>query len=322
MKILVKTVACISLVLVLPLGAMDIEKLFEYTKDGRFQPITLLNAVKNGTITVDATNANKETALMVLAKLGEVDIARKLLNYNPNVNAADNGGRTALHLAENPVITELLLENNAMIEAKNSQGDTPLLSAILYNKPNVVETLINKDASINVQNKKGNTPLHMAILVGNSDLADLLISKGAHIGIKNKKGMAAWNLSEWRSLIPRSKKIVDLAKKIEDEARTIENMMLKVTKEGKQLVLEKLLDKYGADLYRDWIDSENNTLLHIAILNNQYKLADYIIQKFPELLNKENIKGVTPINLAILEKEKTPAFKEFLKKITTITQQK
>ena len=73
------------------------------------------------------------TPLMETAEWGDEDFARKLLQRGAKVNARDEDGRTALHIAavdNNAEMVELLLEWGAKVNIRDKNGHTALTEAL------------------------------------------------------------------------------------------------------------------------------------------------------------------------------------------------
>jgi ankyrin repeat protein len=106
------------------------------------------------------------------------------LAVNPDVDARDQNGETALHWAylnnEPEAIISRLLKYGVDIDAKDNSGNTPLHCAILPRSKDVAAiALIKGGASIVAQNKELNTPLHLALVGGRVDLVKHLIPDGS-----------------------------------------------------------------------------------------------------------------------------------------------
>ena len=96
------------------------------------------------------------TALILAADKGYKEIVDILLENNADVNAKDNNGWTALILAaENghKDIVIILLQNNANVNARSDSDVTALLAAVKNDYKPIVEILLHNRANINVKAK-------------------------------------------------------------------------------------------------------------------------------------------------------------------------
>ena len=117
----------------------------------------------------DGLKAQKST------KGGHSDVVKVLVEKGANINAQDEDGQTALHLAN---------------------GREPI-EEYFYLK--VITCLIENGANVNVQDKNGNTPLHNSLnnanIAGDLKIPKLLIKKGANIEATNNKGEAPFDIA-------------------------------------------------------------------------------------------------------------------------------
>ncbi len=110
-----------------------------------------------------------------------------------DVNARYSNGTTPLHQAalkgQNKIVA-LLIQNGARVNAKiikdNGEIDdaTPLHLAVLNSHEKVVALLIRKGANVNARYSNGTTPLDQAVIKGQNKIAALLIRKGANVNAK------------------------------------------------------------------------------------------------------------------------------------------
>ena len=100
------------------------------------------------------------------AEKGDLAKAKLLLKGNPDLIFSGSGyGDMPLHWAAmngHKDMVELLLANNAGINATNFVGWTPLHYAAAGGQKEVVELLLTSNANVNAQNNGGETPLHWA----------------------------------------------------------------------------------------------------------------------------------------------------------------
>ncbi len=130
---------------------------------------------------------NGLTPLMLAADIGNVDIARMLVEHHANVNAKQSGmqpnGFTALHFLvksrtsdENfREIGDILFDAGANFNRKDADGNTPLHLAALRGSLDRVRYLVSKGANPAIQNNNGKVPLDL-VPAGNEELQDYLLS--------------------------------------------------------------------------------------------------------------------------------------------------
>lgn len=113
-----------------------------------------------------------------------------------DVNTVSDEGWNLLYIAvgyEHDAIVELLLANDADVNAQNPpHGLTPLHSAVYGDAVLIVELLIKNGANVNaLDDDRGFTPLHIAALKGYSIIFELLLINGANINARIKSGLTA-----------------------------------------------------------------------------------------------------------------------------------
>ncbi|KAJ8673874.1 hypothetical protein QAD02_005136 [Eretmocerus hayati] len=133
---------------------------------------------------VNVSNKNGETALMIAAKFGKYEIVDILLSDKRLKNRSNTEGFSHLHIAcmRNRVdVVEKLLENKKDIHASVERsslrwaGYTPLHFAVRYECVDTVEFLLNAGANFTIPNSKTLTPLHLADMVRNVEIIDMIL---------------------------------------------------------------------------------------------------------------------------------------------------
>ena len=153
-------------------------------------------------------------------------VAQVLVDRGADVNAASSessGEVTPLHLAAGKgrisiegliqeeaakesarlrlQLIELLLDAGASIEARDSEGQTPLHTAVEASRSaTVVEALLDSGADINATDDAGRTPLHIAVDIPLSwveGVVELLLDRGADIGAVDDEGQTPCQLAHY-----------------------------------------------------------------------------------------------------------------------------
>ncbi len=153
---------------------------------------------------VDSPNAEGQTALMVVARTGNLEAAKLLLRRGADVNAVERwGGQTALMWAaaqQQPAMVQLLLRAGAdpdlhsavrdwqrRVTAEgrpkimNVGGLTALHFAAREGCVACARALVEAGADINALDPDDTTPLVVALMNMHFDLAEYLISAGADL---------------------------------------------------------------------------------------------------------------------------------------------
>ncbi|XP_033732060.1 transient receptor potential cation channel subfamily A member 1-like [Pecten maximus] len=148
-------------------------------------------------------NLKGETALHVAASSNKTtpEIARALVEHTikshdwESVNATDNEGNNALHIAGLSAEPDVLWEwRFVRFKDVDKEGNTPLHEAVISGKHEVLETALDiyenmqRDADINTLNKKSESVLHLAASAGFSDSITRLIFYGADLTCADKDG--------------------------------------------------------------------------------------------------------------------------------------
>ncbi len=139
---------------------------------------------------VNAHDDNGFTALHMAAGIGHEKILRTLLDHGAAVDAGEASlGRTPLHYADSIRTVIVLLDAGADIDATDGNGETPLHAAIASSKTDIAAILLHFEASIEAPGEEGRTPLHYAAAEGGERMATLLLDAGAEVNARDDNGL-------------------------------------------------------------------------------------------------------------------------------------
>jgi uncharacterized protein len=125
-------------------------------------------------VEVDGANKAGETALMMAALKGRVELCRVLIAAGAKVNRS---GWTPLHYAasgEEMALIDLLLKSGARIDARSPNGTTPLMMASRYGNYDMGGLLLERGANAALRNDLGLSAVDFATTAGREELAKRL----------------------------------------------------------------------------------------------------------------------------------------------------
>jgi len=129
-----------------------------------------------------------EPPIYTAAENGDYNKVAKLLKEGADVN--DNGyGRSALAAAAeqgHQEVVKLLLKNHALVDARDSEGTTPLMHA---STADIVNLLLRAGANINAIDNEGRSALHHALMHPNISVIQSLVENGTNIDLTDDIGM-------------------------------------------------------------------------------------------------------------------------------------
>ena len=133
--------------------------------------------------------------LISAAQSGKPAMVREILRYQPQLEARNHDGKTALFAAEEYGYRDeegarlecvrLLADAGGNVNARDGHGNTPLHQTVLVE---IDEELLKRGADVNARNDDGETPIFTTY---DPAAFPLFIAHGADLTIRNNKGKTA-----------------------------------------------------------------------------------------------------------------------------------
>ena len=139
-----------------------------------------------GGTTAEAPSDPLSTPLHEAAESGDLAAVEALTASGADLEARDSDGQTPLHSAADPAVVEALVAAGADVEARSTTGRTPLHSA---SDPAVIEALVAAGADVEARNNDGQTPLHSAAFrTRDPTVIEALVAAGADVEARDNDG--------------------------------------------------------------------------------------------------------------------------------------
>lgn len=137
--------------------------------------------------------------LLQSAEKGHLEQVSALLKKRADVNARDDNGQTPLMAAAGRghlEMVKLLIDKGADVNATDENGRTALMEAAMSGQLQIVEFLNDKGSNLSAKAKHVPTVVMAAEWGKNFEIARLLIDKGADVNAKTKTGDTALKLAK------------------------------------------------------------------------------------------------------------------------------
>ncbi|CAC5411871.1 unnamed protein product [Mytilus coruscus] len=190
------------------------------------------------------------------------EVAEILIQNGAKVNSRDSKNQTPLHVAKNKEVAEILHQNGANIHSRNNNGDSVLHLAASQSDHSAVKLLISLGANVSARNKENQTPLDVAKSI---DVAEMLIQNGADINSADSKGDSALHLAAIQSDDSAVKFLIKLGANV--SARNNEG----------RTPLESLEETYKkSDGYIG--KTQGDSALHLAVSQSDHRAVKVLIR--------------------------------------------
>jgi ankyrin repeat domain-containing protein 50 len=193
---------------------------------------------------VDYVDDQKSTPLHWAVPEGHYETSRVLLANGADPNSRDLYLNTPMHWAiSKSAIAQLLHDKGANMNAKNNEGQSPLLWAALAGRMDAVQTMVELGANIQDGDRFGFTVLHAAVLMGHEPMVQFLLSQGADANAIDNDGWTPLHAAA----VNRRSAVIDVLVKHTNEGHEIASRLAQRLKDGDmQALMEEMADRKSA----------------------------------------------------------------------------
>lgn len=174
---------------------------------------TSMNSLGDERMSPEERNEFDQTPLIVAASSGKVDVVKSLVQHGANVEARDQEGATALHVAigkarwsvvsflllQQPEETHEFIEATALdvnVNSSDNLGRTPLHRCALLNSSDkhtttAIQRLLDLGADVNMRDKGDHAPLYYAVKgPPKYDVVELLLQNSTDVDFEWPRDMS------------------------------------------------------------------------------------------------------------------------------------
>ncbi|KAJ8773436.1 hypothetical protein K2173_004266 [Erythroxylum novogranatense] len=216
-------------------------------------------------------NSEKQSLLSVACSYGYLDLVRLLLNLPELLKLEEDGfDQTCLHIAalhgHTGIVNELLRAFPRLAKNIDKSGNSPLHHACKEGHAYITRLLLRHDTSVAFQyNHYGYSPLHLAVMNGKVPILVEFLSRAP---------------SSYQQLTQDGETVLHLAVKYSQN-----NIFLFLAQKFNITDLLNCQDRYG------------NSILHLALKEKQYQIAEHLIRKTTFKVNARNCDGFTALDI-------------------------
>ncbi len=265
----------------------------------------------------------KEESIFDLIMQGKYDEAKSRFKTKTDINAVDEDGNTALHLAakvNEADLASFLVIKGADSEITNKAGETALHVAIKNDSLETAKILAIVHGNIFAKDASGNMALELALAKGDAWYDAMITRQTGEIRDENGQSIVHYFVKT------RDEKAIEKCIQVgipisvkDNNGKTPLNLAFESADNAAAIRIASKLILAGADLARgdfayfeDAVKTHNmilrfndgQTPLHIATIDGHTGIVDYILNqktslRLSDILGAQDISGATPLHEAI-----------------------
>lgn len=249
-----------------------------------------------------------DNALHIAISAGASEMITALLDHRGcDVNATDEDGQTALHIAVRGMgatMVQLLLDKGADSGIVDKRGRTALLLAVKQRSAHafgITKTLLEKGSDPTVRDHLGQPTLHLAVIHGTPDLMKIILSYGSEVDAPDDIGstplmlVACWHRSD---CITKAQQLIESGANVNATNDMGIAPLMSASRYGRLEMVQLLIER-GAG-----VQSRNKfgrTALHMALSRTtamQQEIISILINAHIDVEAKDD-DGRSPLGIAL-----------------------
>ncbi|KAJ8353142.1 hypothetical protein SKAU_G00207090 [Synaphobranchus kaupii] len=223
------------------------------------------------------------TALISAAREGHVDVVKELLANNANLEHRDMGGWSALMWAAYKgciEVARLLLEKGANPNITGQYSVYPIIWAAGRGHAEIVRLLLQHGSKVNCSDKYGTTPLIWASRKGHYDCVMHLLDNGADVDQEGANSMTALIVAVRGGYAEVVKELLQRNPNVNMTDKDGNTALMFAAKEGHTEIVQDLLD---AGTYVNIPDRSGDTVLIGAVRGGHVEIVRALLNKYADI---------------------------------------
>ena len=250
----------------------------------RHNRVKALGALKGAGAARDLPDFEGRTPLLVALRQGAAEAARWLIENGADTTHADTAGATVLHAASQGPMMEVLLlllaKQRSSIDMQDVNGLTALHIAAASKDDEAIKTvdaLLTAEPMLELRDSDERTPLLTALAVPSATVAARLLNQGADPMAVDKKGWTILHAAAHNNLEALAVEWLATGR-FDVNAQTLDWLtpLHLAAKAGAVELVKRLLEVDGIDA--NAADVDGRTPLHLAAQNDQANVAAALLQ--------------------------------------------